>query len=85
MKRKLGALTRRKFVGAAVGGTLLAGSSKMLSAFSATPQRPNVLFILADDFGWGDLSIYGQPNYQTPKGYDSPMPIVLPLFVHQRE
>lgn len=66
MKRKLGALTRREFVGAAVGGTLLAGSSKMLSALSATPQRPNVLFILADDLGWGDLSIYGQPNYETP-------------------
>lgn len=43
MKRKLGALTRREFVGAAVGGTLLAGSSKMLSAFSATPQRPSTL------------------------------------------
>lgn len=29
-------------------------------------RRPNIIFILADDLGWGDLSIYGQKNYQTP-------------------
>ena len=28
--------------------------------------RPNILFILADDLGWGDLSCYGRPDYQTP-------------------
>ncbi|AKG21444.1 sulfatase-like hydrolase/transferase [Calothrix sp. 336/3] len=32
----------------------------------AISQRPNVVFILADDLGWGDLSIDGQQNYQTP-------------------
>ncbi|WP_417040799.1 sulfatase-like hydrolase/transferase [Cylindrospermopsis raciborskii] len=29
-------------------------------------ERPNIVFILADDLGWGDLSIDGQKNYQTP-------------------
>ena len=29
-------------------------------------KRPNVLFILADDLGYGDLSCYGRPDYQTP-------------------
>jgi arylsulfatase A-like enzyme len=29
-------------------------------------QRPNVLFILADDLGYGDLSCYGRPDYDTP-------------------
>jgi arylsulfatase A-like enzyme len=32
----------------------------------ASPQRPNIVFILADDLGWGDLSCYGRPDYQTP-------------------
>ncbi len=30
------------------------------------PQPPNVLLILTDDQGWGDLSIHGNPNLQTP-------------------
>ncbi|MEZ5277638.1 MAG: sulfatase-like hydrolase/transferase [Opitutaceae bacterium] len=33
-------------------------------AFAA--DRPNILFILADDLGWGDLGCYGHPQAQTP-------------------
>ena len=29
-------------------------------------QRPNILFILADDWGWGDLACYGHPRIRTP-------------------
>ena len=29
-------------------------------------EKPNVIFILADDLGYGDLSCYGQSNFQTP-------------------
>lgn len=28
--------------------------------------KPNVVFILADDLGWGDLSCYGQTHFETP-------------------
>jgi len=29
-------------------------------------DRPNIVYILADDLGWGDLSLYGQKHFETP-------------------
>lgn len=29
-------------------------------------KKPNIIFILADDLGYGDLSCYGQKKFQTP-------------------
>ncbi|HEY5883973.1 MAG TPA: sulfatase-like hydrolase/transferase [Pyrinomonadaceae bacterium] len=52
---------RREFIGSAVAATVL---PKI--AFSQTCRRPNILFIFADDLGYGDLSCYGRPDYQTP-------------------
>lgn len=36
------------------------------SANSGTTKNPNILYILADDLGYGDLSCYGQKHFQTP-------------------
>jgi len=33
---------------------------------SSNDTRPNIVFILADDLGWGELGCYGQTKLQTP-------------------
>ncbi|NLS97140.1 MAG: sulfatase-like hydrolase/transferase [Planctomycetaceae bacterium] len=38
----------------------------LAAARAAAAERPNVLVILADDQGWGDLSIDGNTNLETP-------------------
>lgn len=44
------------------------GSASALAQPSRQPaqRQPNVVFILADDLGWGDLGVYGQTDFQTP-------------------
>lgn len=38
----------------------------VLSCFKAYTNTPNVILILADDMGYGDLSCYGQTKFNTP-------------------
>ena len=42
--------------------TLTANSTLTLYA----AEKPNILFIFADDWGWGDLSCHGHPYVKTP-------------------
>ncbi len=38
----------------------------VLSLPAAASERPNIVFILADDLGWGELGCYGQKKIPTP-------------------
>ena len=62
MKKRL---TRREFVASAVAASALAGAAAGRNVAAQQP-RPNILYIMADDLGWGDLSCYGRPDYKTP-------------------
>ena len=52
----------KKFFG--FTGLLLALAASLNAADTQT--KPNILFILADDLGWGDPSCYGNVRFKTP-------------------
>src|SRR6478672_807387 len=45
---------------------LLSTLASAAASSSRAAERPNVVVFLADDQGWGDLSVHGNTNVQTP-------------------
>jgi arylsulfatase A-like enzyme len=64
-------MKRREFLRRAGYGSLAALTASGTgwiypSCKSARTKKPNIIFILADDLGYGDLSCYGQRKFATP-------------------
>ena len=42
------------------------GIQQSFSIDIVTKEKPNIVFILADDLGWTDLGVMGSDYYETP-------------------
>lgn len=67
---------------------LITISSVLLTAAAVKAQTPNIVFILADDLGYGDISAFNpESKIHTPNidklastGLPLRMPMLLPLY-----
>ena len=56
-----------KMVGVTVGGISIFGCrEKVFNGVEGSTKKPNVIYIIADDLGYGDLGCYGQEIIKTP-------------------
>jgi len=59
-------MNRREFLQSLTAGTIALSSPALFAQTGNTGNRPNIIFIMADDLGWKELGCYGQEKIKTP-------------------
>src|SRR5258705_13310351 len=60
------AISRRRFVQTTAASSLALAGMGLGRPAGAQSTKPNIVFILAADLGYADVSCYGQRDYTTP-------------------
>ena len=59
-------MRRRDFLKYAAFGAMALGARRLRASAGSGARRPNVVLVLSDDQGFGDLSVHGNTNLHTP-------------------